>query len=139
MFKKCHSERSRGISCNLMPIEIDPSRRPSDLVGMTNGTFQTGFKIIMKIHVQYVAKLANLSLSKGEQNTFERQLSEILSYVEKLREVDTKNVETTSQVTRLENVTREDETKPSISQDEALSNTKSKHSGLFKVPAILEE
>lgn len=93
----------------------------------------------MKIDVTHIAKLANLTLSKGEQDKFEKQLSEILSYVEKLKEVDTKNVETTSQVTGLENVTREDEGKPSLSQEEALSNTKSKHNGLFKVKAILDE
>lgn len=84
-----------------------------------------------------MAKLANLSLSKREQGKFEKQLSEILSYVEKLKEVDANNVETTSQVTGLENVTREDEPTPCLSQEEALSNTKSKHNGLFKVPAIL--
>ncbi len=93
----------------------------------------------MKTNVAHVAKLANLSLSKGEQDKFEKQLSEILSYVEKLKEVDTKNVEITSQVTGLENVTREDETTPSLSQEQALSNTKSKHNGFLKVKAILDE
>ena len=93
----------------------------------------------MKIDVGHVAKLANISLSKGEQFKFEKQLSEILSYVEKLKEVNTKNVETTSQVTGLENVTREDETKPSLSQEEVLSNSKSTHNGLFKVKAILDQ
>lgn len=93
----------------------------------------------MKIDVAHVAKLANLPLTPVEEKKFEKQLSEILSYVEKLKEVDTKNVETTSQVTGLENVIREDQTSPSITQEEALSNTKSKYNGLFKVKAILEE
>jgi len=103
----------------------------------------------MKIDVCHVAKLANLPLKDEEKEKFEKQLSEILSYVEKLKEVDTKNVETTSQVTGLENITREDETSPSLTQEEALSNTplrqdstgqaKSKHNGLFKVKAVLEE
>lgn len=93
----------------------------------------------MKIDVAHVAKLANLTLSKEEQGKFEKQLSEILSYVEKLKEVDTKNVEITSQVTGLENVTREDKPSPSLSQEEALSNSKSTHNGMFKVKAILEE
>ena len=105
----------------------------------------------MKIDVTHVAKLANLPLKPGENKKFEKQLGEILTYVEKLNEVDTKNVEPTSQVTGLENVTREDETTPSLSQDEALSNAKparnashsdaggSQHNGLFKVKAILTE
>lgn len=93
----------------------------------------------MKINVSHVAKLANLPLKPEEREKFEKQLSEILSYVEKLKEVDTKNVETTSQVTGLENVTREDKAKPSLSQEEALSGAKSQHNGFFKVKAILED
>ena len=93
----------------------------------------------MKIDVSHVAKLANLPLKPDEEKRFEKQLSEILSYVEKLKEVDTKNVEITSQVTGLENVTREDETSPSLSQEEALSKAKTKHNELFKVKAILTE
>ena len=93
----------------------------------------------MKIDVGHVARLANLTLSKREQDKFGRQLSEILSYVEKLNEVDTKNIEPTSQVTGLENVTREDEAKPSLSQEEVLSNSKSTHNGMFKVKSILDE
>ena len=93
----------------------------------------------MKIDVGHIAKLANLPLKPSERDKFEKQLSEILTYVKKLKKIDTENVETTSKVTGLENVTREDETTPSLSQEEALSNTKSHHNGLFKVKAILTE
>lgn len=93
----------------------------------------------MKIDVTHVAKLANFPLKPEEKEKFEKQLTEILSYVEKLKEVDTKNVEITSQVTGLENATREDKTTPSLSQEEALSGAKNKHNGLFKVKAILGE
>lgn len=92
----------------------------------------------MKIDVKHVAKLANLPLTPEEEKKFDKQLAETLDYVSRLEEIDTKNVEPTSQVTGLENVLREDESAPSLSQDEALSNTKSQHNGLFKVPAILE-
>ena len=93
----------------------------------------------MNIDVSHVAKLANLPLKPVEKEKFEKQLSDILSYVKKLKEVDTKNVETTSQVTGLENVTREDETSSSLTQEAALSNAKSTHNGLFKIKAILED
>ncbi len=92
----------------------------------------------MKINVFHVAKLANLPLTEEEKKKFEKQLAETLDYVAQLEEIDTKGVEPTSQVTGLENVTREDVAKPSFSQEEALSNTKSKHNGFFKVKAILE-
>lgn len=93
----------------------------------------------MKIDIDHVAKLANLPLKPEEKEKFEKQLSKILFYVEKLNEVDTKNVEAISQVTGLENVIREDKTSPCLTQEEALSNSKSNHNGLFKMPAILEE
>jgi len=92
----------------------------------------------MKINVTHIAKLANLPLLNDEKNIFEKQLEETITYVEELNKIDTKNVEPTSQVTGLENVTRNDIAKPSLSQEEALSNTNSKTNGLFKVDAILE-
>ncbi len=92
----------------------------------------------MKIDIKHVAKLANLKLKDEDEKKFEKQLNEIVSYVEKLNEVDTKGVEITSQVTGLENVTREDTSTPSLTQEEVLSGTNSKHNGLFKVDAILE-
>lgn len=93
----------------------------------------------MKVDINHIAKLANLPILPSEKEKLEKQLEETLSYVEELNSVDTKNVEPTSQVTDLENVFRDDEAKPSISQEDALSNTKSKHNGLFKVDAIFEE
>lgn len=92
----------------------------------------------MIIDVAHIAKLANLPLKPGEEKKFEKQLSDVISYVEKLEEVNTKIVEATS-VAGLENVTREDNTLPSLSQEEILSNTNSKLNGFFKVKAILAE
>ena len=91
----------------------------------------------MKIDVKKVAKLANLKLKSENIPKLEKQLNEIVAYVEKLNEVDTKGVEITSQVTGLENVTREDTPSLSLTQEEVLSGTDSKHNGLFKVDAIL--
>ena len=92
----------------------------------------------MKIDVSHIAKLANLPLKKEDLKKYENQLSAILEYIEKLKEVDTKNIKETSQTTNLENVTKKDLTAPSLSSEEALSNTKSKHNDLFKVKAIFE-
>lgn len=95
--------------------------------------------LIMKIDVNHIAKLANLPLTNEEKEKFAGQLSSILDYFTKLNELDTAKIEPTSQVTGLENVTREDKTQPSLSQDEALASALSKHNGLFKVKAVLEE
>lgn len=93
----------------------------------------------MKIDIKKVAKLANLTLTPEEESKFEKQMTDILQYVEKINSADVKNVEPTSQVTGLENITRPDETSPSLSQEEALSETDSKHNEMFKVKAVLED
>ena len=93
----------------------------------------------MKIDVGHVAKLANLTLTPGEKEKFEKQLSSILEYVEKLNWVDTSEAASVAQITGLKNVTREDdETQISLTQEEALTNSPDAHNGLFKVKAILE-
>lgn len=91
----------------------------------------------MKFDIKHVAKLANLSLTSEEEEKFGKQLEETVEYIEGLDEVKTDGVEPTSQVTGLENVTREDEIKPSLTQEQALSNASSTHNGFFKVKGIL--
>lgn len=92
----------------------------------------------MKIDILKIAKLANLKLKDDEKTELESQLSSILEYIEKLKELKTENIEETSQVTNLENVEREDIVLPSLSQEQALSNTEKKHNGFFEVEAIFE-
>jgi aspartyl-tRNA(Asn)/glutamyl-tRNA(Gln) amidotransferase subunit C len=92
----------------------------------------------MKIDVIHIAKLANLPLSSEEKTKFEKQLEETIKYVQELNDVDTSGIEPTSQVTGLENVTRDDIAKPSLTQDQALSNSKSSYNGFLKVGAILD-
>lgn len=93
----------------------------------------------MKIDVKHVAKLASLPLHDSEVPKFEKQLSEVLDYVKKLDEVNTKDVEPTSQVTGLENVTRKDEPRPSLTQEEAISQAKNTHNGFFQVKGVFDE
>lgn len=93
----------------------------------------------MKIDVDHVAKLANLSLTQEEKKLFQKQLEEILAYVSKLNEVNTEKVEPIGHITGLENVTREDEAAPSLSQEDAIVQAPKTHSGFIKVEAILEQ
>lgn len=92
----------------------------------------------MKIDVKHVSNLANLTLEDGEEVKFEKQLSEVLDHISRLNEVDTSDVEITSQVTGLENITREDIPKQSFSQDEALFGSSSQYNGFFQVKGIFE-
>ena len=91
----------------------------------------------MKFDITHVAKLANLPLIEEEKKKFSTQLEDTVEYIEGLSEVNTEGFEPTSQVTGLENVTREDVVKPSLSQEDALKNAKSTHNGFFKVKGIL--
>lgn len=83
----------------------------------------------MKIDVKHVAKLANLPLTSEEEEKYSEQLSQILDYMEQLNQVDTSNVEPTFNVSGQNNVMREDETEPSLSQEEALQNAPNKEDG----------
>jgi aspartyl-tRNA(Asn)/glutamyl-tRNA(Gln) amidotransferase subunit C len=93
----------------------------------------------MKIDVTHIAKLANLTLSDDEKKKFESQLSNVLSYVEKLQEVETKDVVPTSQVTGLENVIRKDEPHESLPQELALSQAPQTNKHQFQVKGIFED
>ena len=64
---------------------------------------------ISKKEIEHIAHLARLGLTEEEKEKFALQLSSILDYIEQLKEVDTKGIEPTAQVTGLENVYREDE------------------------------
>ena len=96
-------------------------------------------RLTSKIDIDHVAKLANLTLSPTEKQTFEKQFKDILDYFEQLKKINTEKVEPIGQITGLVNVTREDGTAPSLSQDDALANAPRTHSGFFEVDAIFEE
>ena len=91
-----------------------------------------------EIDVKYVAHLARLALTPEEEQKLGQQLGNILGYIEKLKEVDVSGVEPTAHAFPMVNVTRPDETQPSLSNEEALLNAPAKANGLFMVPKIVE-
>lgn len=93
----------------------------------------------MKINISHVAKLAKLKLTPDEEKKYKSQLSQILDYINKLNEVDTKNIEPTFNTTGLKNTFRKDETSPSLSQQEALKNAFKEENGLFVKIGIFKE
>ncbi len=95
----------------------------------------------MKIGEQQVAEvatLARLAIGKEEMKRFSDQLSSILTYVEKLNELNTATVEPTSHVLPLSNVFREDRVCPSLSVEEAIGNAPDTAPPFFRVPKIIE-
>jgi aspartyl-tRNA(Asn)/glutamyl-tRNA(Gln) amidotransferase subunit C len=92
----------------------------------------------VEIDVKYVAHLARLSLSPEEEQKIGAQLGHILGYIEKLKEVDVSGVEPTAHAFPLVNVTRRDEVRPSMNNEDALHNAPAQANGLFIVPKIVE-
>lgn len=90
------------------------------------------------VDVKYVAHLARLQLTPEEERKFGEQLDHILEHIEKLKQLDVSRVEPTAHAVPLVNVTRPDETRPSLPHEEALRNAPSKANGLFIVPKIVE-
>jgi aspartyl-tRNA(Asn)/glutamyl-tRNA(Gln) amidotransferase subunit C len=88
--------------------------------------------------IKYVAHLARLSLTPAEEEQLGAQLSGILGYIEKLKQLDVNGIEPTAHAVPLVNVARADLVRPSLSNEEALSNAPSQANGLFLVPKIVE-
>jgi aspartyl-tRNA(Asn)/glutamyl-tRNA(Gln) amidotransferase subunit C len=88
--------------------------------------------------VKYVAHLARLALTPAEEEQFDAQLSHILGYIEKLNQLDVRQIEPTAHAVPLVNVFRPDEIRPSLTNEEALRNAPAAANGLFLVPKIVE-
>ncbi len=95
----------------------------------------------MKITLEetrHVAKLAALELSDSEVEQLAKDLSAILSYVDKLSELDTDLVEPTSHAVAMKPLWREDEVTNGEAVEDALANAPRREDGFFVVPSIIE-
>jgi len=93
---------------------------------------------ISREEVEYVANLARLALSDEEARQFTGQLDQILAHLDKLSELDTRDVPPTRHAIDVVNAFRDDEVKPSYDSETALQNAPSKEGPFFKVPKIIE-
>ena len=92
---------------------------------------------LSKKEVEHIAWLAHIELSDKEKSLFTEQFNEILDYFKKIDEVDTEGVEPTYHVLDLKNVSRTDETTPSLPMEEALRNAPKKEKKFIKAPRII--
>ena len=95
---------------------------------------------LSKDQIQHIANLARLNLSEEELETYGGQLTEVLDYIEQLREVDTTGVEPMAHVSGEKNVLREDEIREWDGQEkeEALNQAPEVEGREVKVRRILE-
>jgi aspartyl-tRNA(Asn)/glutamyl-tRNA(Gln) amidotransferase subunit C len=88
--------------------------------------------------VKHVAQLARLQLNDEETARLQKQLDEVLRYVDKLKEVDISGIEATAHAVPMFNVTRADEPRPGLTAEEALANAPHQAANLFIVPKVIE-
>jgi aspartyl-tRNA(Asn)/glutamyl-tRNA(Gln) amidotransferase subunit C len=87
--------------------------------------------------VEHVAELARLQVSEEEKEQLTHQMNQILDYMDKLNELDTRNVVPTSHAIDLQNAFREDAVQPSLQRDNSLKNAPESNEAEFIVPRII--
>jgi aspartyl-tRNA(Asn)/glutamyl-tRNA(Gln) amidotransferase subunit C len=91
-----------------------------------------------KQEVEYVAMLARIELTGEEKELYSEQLSTILEFFDRLKEVDTENVQPTSHVVDLVNAYRSDQRRPGPGVEAVLQNAPDRSDRFFRVPKILD-
>jgi aspartyl-tRNA(Asn)/glutamyl-tRNA(Gln) amidotransferase subunit C len=93
---------------------------------------------ITKEVIAHVGELARLHLDDAAVGLYTRQLGDILTYMDTLNRLDTKGVSPTSHAIFINNVFRDDEVKPSMPVERALTNAPESEDGAFVVPKIIK-
>ncbi len=91
------------------------------------------------IDVNYVANLARLNLTEEESSTFQRQIEDILGYINKLEELDIDDFEPTAHAAPVYDRVREDVAKSSLERDAFLNIAPDTINDQLKVPKVIEE
>ena len=94
---------------------------------------------LSRADVEHVAFLARLGLTDEEIDRFQGQLNHILDQYAKLAELDTEAIPPTAQTIELENILRDDITRPSLPRDEILELAPQRSGDYYVVPPILGE
>ena len=89
--------------------------------------------------VRKIAKLARLELSPAEEKRYAETISVVLDYMKILNEVDTTGVESTSQVTKLQNVVREDKPRDSLIRKELIAQMPKVKMEELVVPGVFND
>lgn len=84
-----------------------------------------------------IARLARLKLQEADLEKFATQLSSILTYVERLNQLDTSKIEATAHAVEIPTPLREDEMVPYREQELSLQNAPAREGPFFKVPKVI--
>jgi aspartyl-tRNA(Asn)/glutamyl-tRNA(Gln) amidotransferase subunit C len=94
---------------------------------------------ISREEVAHLARLSRLAVTEQELDMFAGQLDVNLQSVARVGEVAADDIPPTSHSVPLTNVYRDDEPRPGLTQEEALSGAPDVYEGRFRVPRILDE
>lgn len=95
--------------------------------------------IIDKQTIYKVADLARIAIKEEEIEALIPDMNKILTFMEKLNELDTQGVEPLVYMNTEENVWREDIVKQEISVNDGLKNAARHNDAFFLVPKIIEK
>jgi aspartyl-tRNA(Asn)/glutamyl-tRNA(Gln) amidotransferase subunit C len=87
--------------------------------------------------VREIATLSRLRLTDDEVASLTQDLDSVLGYVAELSALDTANVEPMTHAVPFDCPLRLDETRPSLSLEEALSNAPRREASFFQVPRMI--
>ena len=88
--------------------------------------------------VRHVARLARMELAEDEERHLQADLSAILTYIDKLNQLDTKDIEPTAQVGDASVPMREDRVTNQPAAEAMLANAPARQNDFFRVPKIIE-
>ncbi len=91
-----------------------------------------------RAEVQRVALLARLALSSEEETELVEHFDKVLSYMEKLNELNTDGVEPLAHAVEIPAPLREDQVTNQANADALLQNAPERQTDFFKVPKIIE-
>jgi aspartyl-tRNA(Asn)/glutamyl-tRNA(Gln) amidotransferase subunit C len=89
--------------------------------------------------IDHIAHLARLEFEGESKEAIRKDLQGIISFMDKLREVNTDSVEPLIFMTEELNHLREDEVKITVTQEEALHNAPKRDSDYFRIPKVLNK
>ena len=94
--------------------------------------------IIKKENVNKIAHLARLEFDDKGCEDMAKDMNKILEWMDKLNELDTKDVQPLTHMSAELNVLREDKLNQTLSHADALKNAPKKDSDYFRVPKVLD-
>jgi aspartyl-tRNA(Asn)/glutamyl-tRNA(Gln) amidotransferase subunit C len=93
---------------------------------------------ISRAEVEHVSRLARLALSDQELDAIQKDMDDMLGYVDQLNQLDTTDIIPTAHAVPMENAFRDDVIRPGFTNDQALANAPDPDPSGFRVPRVIE-